>query len=76
MADRIHRLPAPPSVIYNALMLHREKWVRLRPGETMPDVLAAQPDESVVWSSFWPVSPEDTIEMALTGDNRTELHFQ
>jgi len=35
----------------------------LHPGEVMPEVLEAIPNSRVVWSSFWPSSPDDIIEL-------------
>jgi hypothetical protein len=44
------------------------KWILLHPGEVLPVVLELIPDQRVVWSSFWPKSPDDRIEIVLTSD--------
>ena len=47
------------------------------PGEVMPGVLEAVPDSRVTWSSFWPVSPKDTIVFDLEPDSDgTTLRFR
>jgi hypothetical protein len=66
LADRTHRFAAPPWVLYMALTQEQDRWLVLNPGEVRPEVLATVTDESIVWSSFWPVSPQDTIEFELS----------
>jgi len=51
--------------VFNGLTAHRESWMRLHPGEVLPEVLEAEAPSRVVWSSFWPVAPDDTIELLL-----------
>lgn len=69
LAEREHRYKVVALwVIFRALTDHREKWMELHPGEVLPSVLEAVPNERVVWSSFWPVSPDDTIELDLRQD--------
>jgi hypothetical protein len=66
LADRTHRYRgAPPSFLFAALTSHRSTWLRLQPGEVEPNVLTAVADEHVVWSSLWPIAPNDTIEFDL-----------
>jgi len=36
---------------------------RLERGKVLPQVFEAISFERVVWSSFWPLSPDDIIEM-------------
>ena len=51
--------------------------MHLHPGEVLPEVLDAAPNTRVTWSSFWPRSPDDTIELLLTPDGGdTLLHFR
>jgi hypothetical protein len=42
-------------------------WLRLETGEVRPVVLESEPDRCVVWSSFWPVSPDATIRLGIEG---------
>jgi hypothetical protein len=65
LADRVHRFSAPVSVIARALTEDRGRWLEINPGEELPDVVENDAHR-VVWSSFWPVSPRDTIEFDLT----------
>jgi hypothetical protein len=67
LADRIHHFRAPVTLLYSALTTDLDAWMRLAPGEVVPTVLDATPLTKVVWSSFWPNSPEDTIVLHLTG---------
>jgi hypothetical protein len=77
LADRIHRFAAPVWVVYRALTKERSRWLPLNPGEVEPVVLNAVEDSHVVWSSFWPVSPEDRIEFDLSSDGEgTALRFR
>lgn len=51
--------------------------MRLHAGEVLPGVLEAMPDQRVLWSSFWPVSADDTIEITLAEDRGdTILNFK
>jgi len=69
LADQKHHYSGVPAwVIYRALTDARGRWIRLHPGEVLPALVEAVPTERVVWSSFWPVSPDDTIELTLTED--------
>jgi hypothetical protein len=77
MADRTHKLAPPPALVFKALVEDREKWLDLAPGEVMPEVLEAAPDSRVTWSSFWPVSPRDTIVFDLgPSEGGTAVRFQ
>lgn len=75
--DRTHDYPLARWLIFRALTAERHMWIGLHPGEVLPDVIDAVPNERVVWSSFWPVSPGDTIEMTLADlpGRRTRLRL-
>jgi hypothetical protein len=82
LADRKHVYRgAPRWVIFRALTDDRAKWLRsaMHAGEVVPDVLESVPDQRVVWSSFWPISPSDTIEFTQTeqraGDTTLRLQW-
>jgi hypothetical protein len=77
LADRSHRYSGVPvSDLFTALTTGRDLWLLLQPGEVKPEVLEAVPDQRVVWSSFWPSSPGDTIEFELRPHgNGSELRF-
>jgi hypothetical protein len=65
--DRVHRYRAPIQVLFRALTEKNARWwLGLQPGEVEPEVLEAVPHELVVWSSFWPVSPDDVIRFDLS----------
>jgi hypothetical protein len=64
-AERVFRYNMPQDVLYLVLTDQRSSWLRLQPGEVEPQVVRAASFE-VVWSSFWPVSPEDVIEFSLS----------
>jgi hypothetical protein len=75
LADRVHDYEAPRELIHAALTVDR-RWLRLQPGEVEPRVLEASPSR-VVWSSFWPVSPEDTIVFDISGSgSRCSVRFR
>jgi hypothetical protein len=78
LGDRTHQYRgAPRWVIFRALTDARAKWMRLHPGEVLPELIEAVPNERVIWSLFWPVSPDDTIELTLTEDRgTTTLRFK
>jgi len=78
LADWTHRYRGTPRpVIFRALTDHRQKWIGLHPGEVLPDLLEIIPDQRVVWSSFWPISSDDTVELTLTEDQGdTLVRFQ
>lgn len=42
-------------------------WLNLQPGEVRPVVLDSMSDRRVVWSSFWPSSADDMIELDIGG---------
>lgn len=66
LADRSHTFRVVSlSRMFVALTTGRDRWLRLQPGEVMPEVIEAATDLRVVWSSFWPSSPADTIEFDL-----------
>jgi hypothetical protein len=63
--------------MFKALTDDRSWWLGLQPGEVEPQVLATEGQRRVVWSSFWPVSPNDTIEFDLTSDiGGTQIRFR
>jgi hypothetical protein len=74
LADRVHNYEAPIEFLFYALTNDRAWWLGLRPGEIEPQVLEATKFDRVVWSSLWPVSPEDTIEFDLSGG--TAIRFR
>ena len=77
LADRTHRFAAPRWVVYEALTGEQDRWLVLNPGEVRPTVRSAVRDESIIWSSFWPVSPDDTIEFELSRDGSgTGMRFR
>ena len=78
LADRVHRFSGiPVELIYKALTTERAWWLGLQPGEVEPQVLVSEEPRLVVWSSFWPKSPNDTIEIDLAGtESGTELRFR
>src|SRR5207247_9240931 len=67
LADRVHRLAAPPWRVYDALVSERDRWWARYDWEIAPVVVSAQATR-VVWSSPWPVSAQDTIEFDLAPD--------
>lgn len=69
-ADRVLRYNLPVGVLYSALTQDRATWLPLLPGEVEPQVVDAVPTRRVVWSSFWPVSPDDLIEFDLAPSSR------
>ena len=66
--DRSHRFAPPAWVMFDALTVDLDKWLDLAPGEVRPTVLEAERPRRVVWSSFWPVSPDDTVELLLAAE--------
>jgi hypothetical protein len=72
-ADRVFRYHMPLWLLYLALTERRSSWLRLQPGEVEPRVVEAVPIERVVWSSFWPVSPDDIIEFSLSSTTQHEI---
>jgi hypothetical protein len=76
-ADRVHDYAAPIEVLFAALTVDQAKWLRPQPGEVVPRVLESVPNETVRWSSFWPVSPADTIEFDLSpSTGGTSIRFR
>jgi hypothetical protein len=74
--DRVHRYAAPPWVMFEALTVDLHTWLDLVAGEVRPRLLDAERPHHVVWSSLWPVSPEDTVEFHLAPDGPgTTLRF-
>ena len=78
LADREHRYRAALWIIFRALAKDHAAWWPLHPGEVLPAVVDAAPPDRIVWSSPWPVSPNDTIEFSLTiwGHDGTALRFR
>lgn len=68
LAEREHRFAPPSWRMFDALVFELDQWVRLRPREVMPEVLEHERPGRVVWSSLWPVSPEDRIQFHLRPD--------
>lgn len=66
LADRVHRYNYPIESLFSALTDGRARWLRLAPGEVAPRVVEAVAPARVVWSSLWPASPEDRIELELS----------
>jgi hypothetical protein len=74
--DRTHRFVAPMWVVFDALTLDVGAWLGLERGEVAPRIVKALPPGRVVWSSLWPVSPDDTVEFELSRYGvGTELRF-
>ena len=75
--ERTHHYQSGGAYVFDLLTRRRAEWVELHPGEVLPDVLEQEPNSRVVWSSFWPVSPDDTVEITLTsdGEHRTTLRY-
>jgi hypothetical protein len=74
--DRTHHFVPPAWVMFDALTVDLDKWLDLAPGEVRPRILEAERPSRVVWSSFWPVSPNDTVELLLAPDGPgTTLRF-
>ena len=74
--DRTHRFAAPAWVFFDALTVGQDEWLILAPGETAPEVVESERPYRVVWSSLWPVSPDDTVEFQLSRYGAgTELRF-
>jgi hypothetical protein len=65
-ADRVFRYAMPQWHLYLELTDHRSSWLRLQPGEVEPRVVRADAISRVLWSSFWPVSPDDIIDFSLS----------
>jgi hypothetical protein len=65
-ADRTHRFAAPVWAVFRALTEERGHWVQLERGEMLPTVVDAVDGRRIVWSSMWPVRPDDTIEFELS----------
>ena len=78
LADRVHSYSGTPiSYLFQALTTSRSRWLVLQPGEVEPQVLDAIPKSTVVWSSFWPASPDFIIQFDLTGTaGHSELRFR
>jgi hypothetical protein len=76
LGDRSHRFAAPVWVFFDALTVDVGMWLDLVRGEVAPNVLEAERPRRVVWSSLWPVSPDDTIEFHLAPhESGTEVRF-
>lgn len=54
--------------MFDALVTEHANWVRLRPREVMPKVVAQEQPSHVAWSSLWPVAPDDRIDFHLRSD--------
>jgi hypothetical protein len=66
LGDAIHAYRGWDSqTLFDALTIDRGEWIVLHPGEVLPDVLEAERPSRVVWSSFWPAAPDDTVELLL-----------
>ncbi len=69
--DRSHRFAPPAWVMFDALTVDLHKWLDLASAEVRPRILEAERPNRVVWSSFWPVSPNDTVELPDSGSTRS-----
>jgi len=78
LGERSHLYRGVPRwVIFDAVGLHLSRWVHLHPGEVQPKILEETPPDGLVWSSLWPISPKDRIEIALAEDSGdTTLSFK
>ena len=65
-ANRIHFYNSIPIGVVFRAIAEPGAWLDPVPGEVLPRVLDVEPLQRVVWSSMWPVSPEDTIEFDLS----------
>ncbi len=75
-AERVHKYAPPPWRMFDALVLERDLWLRLREREVDPGVIKSERPTLVVWGSLWPVSPDDTIEFHLSSeDGGTAMRF-
>jgi hypothetical protein len=77
----VHRYRAPVEIMHAALTTDLHRWLLPQPGEVEPTVVASQPNSRVVWSSMWPVSPDDTVEFDLwrevtAVDTKTAIRFR
>ena len=71
LGEATHRYPDwDLDTVFEALTTHRQDWLQLHPGEILPSVLDSQRPSRVVWSSFWPAAPGDTIELLLEESRR------
>ena len=68
LADREHRFAPPPWRMHDALATEVDEWLRLRPREMQPEILAQVRPEFVRWGSLWPISPHDEIEFRVRPD--------
>lgn len=66
--EREHRYDSDRTYVFDLLTRRRSEWIQLHPGEVLPAVVASESDSVVIWSSFWPVSPNDTVEITLSSD--------
>jgi hypothetical protein len=79
IAEREHRFAAPGWVVFDALVDpgQRARWLEQAPGEVGPAIVGINDQSNLVWSSLWPVSPDDTIEFDLEPDGRgTKLTYR
>ncbi len=82
MAGRTRNQPAPPHVLFEALIQpdrdpHRP-WLHLLDDEQPPRVLEVDPPSLVVWSSIWVRRPDARIRFDLpydSGRQGTDLRF-
>jgi hypothetical protein len=74
--DRTRYLPAPPHVVWEDLVARKSvgarAWLVLHPGEVQPELIESEPPSLVVWSSLWPVRPNDLVRMTLAPRARSE----
>jgi hypothetical protein len=54
--------------MFVALTEEVEQWLRLRPREVPPKVIAQTRPGHVAWSSLWPASPGDQIDFHIRTD--------
>lgn len=79
---RTRSQPAPPHVVFDALMqAHRatgRPWLRLLDDEHPPRVLQAEEPDLVVWSSIWARRPDARVRFELpreAGGSGTDLRW-
>lgn len=67
--NRVRKQPPPTRVVFEALVTPdrdpARPWLELLDDEQRPQILRAQPDRLVVWSSLWPKLPDAEIHFEL-----------
>ena len=60
LADRSKSYDASPAAVL-ALLIHPGRWLSLLAGEVLPVAVPGEAEGRIIWTSLWPVAPEDTI---------------